>query len=362
MADSRPAIFTRAVSSKALTLKIHMYIFHTHIHSYTPTKKTSTHHKPNNHFHLLPKRIEIRKEEREIAASPPPPPTTTTTNNKRRLLSNNIGYMTNNNNNTATATPPPPSTPQPPPPQAADALGRLGSSSRGGRGAVVGWTSCPLCATSSAKRFARGRGLAAHLHAVHAPWQAAVRKPKPVRWTKKQRRQSRIVLQQQQQQEEAPQSVPSTPPAPGGWDPTPAERHAWEARVLEIVQKVEQQQGSRSAPPQVTRTGQVATSYRASLPPFLQAAANGNLAVVKRMTAVTDRAVLLLDTRDRHGSTAESWAAGEGHLPCLQYLVQLRLEMEKGQTNKSATTTAAAATTCTKNESASTVAAPGPKK
>ena len=39
-----------------------------------------------------------------------------------------------------------------------------------GRGALAGWTRCPLCGRHSQKRFALGRGIATHLHAVHTPW------------------------------------------------------------------------------------------------------------------------------------------------------------------------------------------------
>ena len=218
-----------------------------------------------------------------------------------------------------------------------DALGRLATSLRGGRGAVVGWTACPLCASSSrhsAKRFARGRGLAAHLHAVHTPWLPK----KAPKVSQKQR------LRQEQQQQKggsvAAESTTTTSSS-AGWDPTPAERQAWNASVLELLQCVEDTDASPPAP--VTRTGQVATTYRASLPPFLQAAARGDLdtlqSMVAKVAAQTDQGsqlekdydekrcqalLSLLDTRDRHGSMAEHWAAGEGHLECLQYLVQQR--------------------------------------
>ena len=36
-----------------------------------------------------------------------------------------------------------------------------------GRGATAGWVKCPLCPPRRMKRYARGRGLTAHLEAVH---------------------------------------------------------------------------------------------------------------------------------------------------------------------------------------------------
>jgi len=45
-----------------------------------------------------------------------------------------------------------------------DVLGRLDVGSKAGRGSESGWTLCPLCQEVSKKRFAMGRGIAAHLH------------------------------------------------------------------------------------------------------------------------------------------------------------------------------------------------------
>ena len=40
-----------------------------------------------------------------------------------------------------------------------------------GRGATAGWVKCPLCPPRRQKRYARGRGLTAHLEAV--AWRTA---------------------------------------------------------------------------------------------------------------------------------------------------------------------------------------------
>lgn len=278
---------------------------------------------------------------------------------------------------------------------AADALGRLATStSRGGRGAVTGWTSCPLCGRYSGKKFAAGRGIAAHLQAVHAPWKAG-------RADKAQRRKRRRLAQMAQRKrakrrrttgaeatatshsEISDNSATTAESLEQGedcvlpveaepWEPTDVERAAWDARVLELVQQAEDNlktEASASATTTsnqttmeaklpaaivagVDRTGKAAFTYRASLPRFLQAAADGLLDVLKSMlqeatttaaaasasaaetttsknetteeNVFATAAAALLQTRDRHGSTAEHWAAGNGHLPCLQWLVEQR--------------------------------------
>ena len=72
----------------------------------------------------------------------------------------------------------------------------------------------------------------------------------------------------------------------------------------------------------------VEESYRTSLPPLLQAAANGDYLTLEQLVqgVAQDNGTLwnLLHTKDRHNSTAEHWAAGGGHIKCLQYLVELR--------------------------------------
>eukprot|EP00977_Amphora_coffeiformis_P018546 scaffold6566_cov125-Amphora_coffeaeformis.AAC.12 len=241
--------------------------------------------------------------------------------------------------------------------KAADALGRLATSARGGRGAVVGWTTCPLCHNGSSdnnknnvKRFALGRGIAAHLHAVHTPW----KKPGKAQQRKRRRLAERLARQQgithlpleQRQQQDDEQKT---------WEPSQAERQAWDARVLELVQQVEQQQQQAAAaeqnttttttkeeeePKLITRNGQVTTSYRASLPPLVQAAADGKLEVVQEMMeeCSPDNRLALLQTRDRHGSMAEHWAAGEGHLECLKYLVNKRQTLQSTKLSSETTT------------------------
>ena len=265
--------------------------------------------------------------------------------------------------------------------KAADALGRISTSARGGRGSVVGWTTCPLChdpmdsndsndsnnnnknneKKNNTKRFALGRGIAAHLHAVHTPWKepGKAQKRKQRRLAERRARRRGLAtthpLEHEEQQELEGKS----------WEPSQAERQAWDARVLELVQQVEREAAKQSitnpttntttttttfkttgTPMEgersnfITRNGQIATSYRASLPSFVKAAADGKLEVIRELlekcNTHRDR-IDLLQIRDRHGSTAEHWAAGEGQLECLKFLIDERKALNS--TKKSLDTT-----------------------
>jgi hypothetical protein len=214
----------------------------------------------------------------------------------------------------------------------ADILTRVaeGTTSTTGRGAVSGWTTCPLCGRHSQKRFALGRGITAHLHAVHTPWN-------PGNIERKKRRR----LIQRQEAERKRNNNLSTPKTsietPLTWDPTEKEQEEWAERVLQIAAELEKKVKSNGifdcVKPGFDRNGKQSQSYRESLPPFLQAAADGDLTQLKSnvekcrnaSSVKGNNAVRkLLDTRDRNGSTAEHWASGGGHLACLKFLLELR--------------------------------------
>jgi Ankyrin repeats (3 copies) len=229
-----------------------------------------------------------------------------------------------------------------------------------GRGRLSGWTTCPLCAGFSTKRYALGRGIASHLHAVHTPWNPGkIEKKKRRRLTEQ--RQPNIHQDSDRQRGTAGAEIllESTPPNQEAID-------EWDTKVLKLVaeleEKARQSAIARSdftalhAPfiqPGLDRNGQDTQDYRESLPPFLQAAANGDLTELRAMvrqriervtedntsnlalSASSDESVTfatsgcileLLDTRDRHLSCAEHWAAGGGHIECLQYLLKLRCD------------------------------------
>lgn len=194
----------------------------------------------------------------------------------------------------------------------ADVLGRLDSSSTLGRGSLSGWTTCPLCPPNRKKQFALGRGISAHLYAVHTPWLPTKQKKR----SKKQRR---------GENEGDSEALTSHK----GWDPTAKEEEAWAQQVLELTAKLEKNSQTK---PGVDRTGKPSKSYVESLPPFLQAACNGDIAELKRMLTDADRKnelAALLSTRDRNGSTPEHWAAGGGHLESLRLLLEKRDSLPK---------------------------------
>jgi hypothetical protein len=236
----------------------------------------------------------------------------------------------------------------------ADSLARIGSSlyrsTNSGRGRVAGWTPCPLCHTSTTatttdtkttsstttrpkKQFALGRGIAAHLHAVHAPWRTRTNKNAEDANQPNERSGDRQRPQQEQQQQEQQQQ-----------EPTDAERDQWEAQVVEIVAALERAAADQTRG--LDRCGNTTRPYGDSLPEFLKAAAAGDQTRLQSMVADAEQQgddiddddanekdnnqrrrrhlVALLDTCDRHKSIAEHWAAGGGHLDCLKYLLVLR--------------------------------------
>ncbi|CAJ1951138.1 unnamed protein product [Cylindrotheca closterium] len=240
-------------------------------------------------------------------------------------------------------------------------------SSLSGRGSLDGWTTCPLCGKYSKKKYAFGKGIASHLLAIHTPWNPTKLSLKIERRKKEeQERQDRRKHQQSQKYEKSIESsngnpgfdgnedlitresntkVPKLSAAPptAPWTPNDAEREAWDAKVLRILSELEHQhvlldENKKTGPSHsakehkavrsrmLTKTGSQTTCYRDSLPAFLDAASKGDLDVLQQMVAETSKSKIqkLLDTKDRHLSTAEHWAAGGGHFECLEYLRMLR--------------------------------------
>lgn len=204
-----------------------------------------------------------------------------------------------------------------------------------GRGSMVGWTTCPLCGRHSQKRYALGRGIATHLHAVHTPWN-------PGKVERKKRR--RLLERQNLEQARSGQSLNETNETilnVSGWNPSPQEIEEWDEKVVKIVTDLEEQaQNLRDYTERTTgrlglsvqlvkpgfdRDGKEAQVYHKSLPPFIEAAAQGDLDTLQRLVKEAKSAESLsqlLATRDRHLSTAEHWAAGGGHIECLRFLFE----------------------------------------
>lgn len=318
-----------------------------------------------------------------------------------------------------------------------------------GRGSTAGWTTCPLCnphprkqKQQQVRRYALGRGIASHLHAIHTPWlqqkskkrkvhsvvdNINERRPQPLITTCDQgmpypshqptKRQKRDLALSTSFTSE---SVDEEPRRPGRsctsttdssndflWTPTQNEIDAWNTKVLQITTNLEenailenqkhQNPSNQSSalhqthdsavmntptvigdaasptihvlPPGYDRNGKLllhsstdmpssSSSYQISLPTFIKAAAEGNLQQLKNMVKVqvdevdinsdnktkendslcclkivgeTETEILgkLINTRDKHGSIAEHWAAGGGHLKCLQYLIHLRRQYDQ---------------------------------
>ena len=206
----------------------------------------------------------------------------------------------------------------------------------------------------------------AHLNAVHTPWN-------PSKYELKNRERMRKKLEWMKRQcvNEYEKLISSE----GGqieertfWNPTPDEVEKWGKRVLELtalaeaqalkeaketklsLERSDEESGPASKkrrklsnlPESIQsghdRTGKIALSYRESLPPFLQAASTGKLEDLKNLVTSSssnneksDIINSLIYMQDRNGSTAEHWAAGGGHINCLEYLLRLKKENQRNE-------------------------------
>ena len=235
-----------------------------------------------------------------------------------------------------------------------------------GRGCLTGWVTCPLCVPVSRKRYALGRGIATHLQTVHQPWN-----PGKVERKRRMRLKERRAAKARQGESslDCPKATAATTAAIQKeedekdreedrtcWEPTQHEVDAWKTEMLQLLQRIEaaaaaaatggaapatpsgrtdshSMDGALSVtvlPAGTDRKGDAAVQYRQSLPDFLQAAADGNLAGLKTMLVEAqanggaEAVRALLHTRDRHLSTADHWAAGSGNVECLRFLVEAR--------------------------------------
>jgi ankyrin repeat protein len=215
----------------------------------------------------------------------------------------------------------------------------------------------------------RGRGIASHLHAVHTPWKAPSNAERKRRRLKEEKQNRTIpstatttaatsspkpILQEPLAVETNPHQ-PKSASEQGPWEPSPKEVDDWNAQVLLTVAQLDKnplllptvadnQQEPKKDPAIVSmmkplstsavgldRLGNRAKSYKASLPPFLQAASDGNLVQLQLiLESCSDNPLQLwqeLNRTDRHGSIAEHWAAGGGHLECLMLLKDTRQQV-----------------------------------
>lgn len=280
---------------------------------------------------------------------------------------------------------------------------------------IAGWTPCPLCCsplssssavltstnttrilseetiralissipdttTKSLKLFSHGRGLAAHLHAVHTPWKpgkAEIKLCKALQRRRQNENMRRCSLrgsatsnnedadsddQERCRKRQRLDHDDSTITLTTSWQPTEEEIKRWNEQVVDIVALTEVEAKRKKHPTTNTkipihtasmqrkcgRNGEEHQSYRDSLPPFIAAAANGDLNTLQQLVEnnrndeINNHIQSLLCLEDRNGSTAEHWAAGGGHIKCIQYLWELgdRIrEEDKDEADNSSTNT-----------------------
>ena len=280
-----------------------------------------------------------------------------------------------------------------------DVYARCSKGSTAGRGSISGWTPCPLCCslsspsavttsrnsnnthtltnesirtlissipntTKSLKLFSHGRGLAAHLHAVHTPWKpgkAEVKRRQALqkRQQNEKRRNERLCAKEDRtegddhmircsKRQKLNHNDSIISPLQN-WNPTEEEVKLWNEQVVAIVALTEEEANkkkdklgvpseantSSAAMKGVDRNGKEYQSYRDSLPAFLDSAANGDLSTLKQLIEnnssrdEVDHIRSLVSLEDRNGSTAEHWAAGGGHIECIKFLWHLNERIRK---------------------------------
>ena len=250
-----------------------------------------------------------------------------------------------------------------------DAYARMHGSCSKGRGSQSGWTPCPICYSNRAsppvtlldardftdevicrvirsiksrkslKLFSHGRGLAAHLHSVHTPWKPGNAELKRRRGILRRRkneeaRLTAVVDEPGQEGREKKRRKLAPKFEENGAEPTEKDVLLWDRRVAQIVAVValEAKEGGDKVHKGLghDRSGNEYKSYRESLPPFLDAAASGDLDGLKvcvqgrKGESQDDHVRQLLNLRDRNGSLALHWAAGGGHIEALTYLLDLQ--------------------------------------
>ena len=197
--------------------------------------------------------------------------------------------------------------------------------------------------TKSLKVFSHGRGLAAHLHAVHTPWKPgkAEVKRRNALYRRQENDKRRVYINEKGVDDvercSKKQKTEHDDSALLSWHPTVEERTRWNEQVAEIVALTEAEanrnkvngKSSLVAKQGCDRNGKEHGSYRDSLPAFLAAAAEGDLNTLQNLVNnnigdKNDHIRVLLSLKDRNGSSAEHWAAGGGHKECIRYLWEIR--------------------------------------
>uniref|UniRef100_A0A7S1YPW4 Uncharacterized protein n=1 Tax=Ditylum brightwellii TaxID=49249 RepID=A0A7S1YPW4_9STRA len=253
-----------------------------------------------------------------------------------------------------------------------DIYSRNLTSSSSGRGSASGWTICPLCPPkrNNQKKYALGRGIASHLHAVHTPWKAheskrqrKLREGGQKRYINELRRQQRKRKLSEHQEETGDKSKEvdndiDNREIGNTWKkeidvelkdgkekttkqvkaPTPEQIREWNERVVQITAQVEQeflaQQQQSDAP-----TNQISSSSLPQQPPTKKRRRNNNHNEPKNATTTTKNDNYIPAGYDRNGNQTSSYQdslpiflkfASDGDLDGLrQHVVQQQQQQQQ---------------------------------
>ena len=199
----------------------------------------------------------------------------------------------------------------PPPTLSASARWRATTERRVGKSATAGWVRCPLCDTSSMKRYHRGDGLESHLNSKHAVDYDAATHGHAEWHTKMAALADELGISARRSAGVACDAAAALADEDGTSGGGARSGHRLSSRQPGHLLALEE---PGSAGPGLAHSH-----------PCLVAARDGDLAALQALVSGGEWRLFAPASLDRHGASALDWAAGGGHLECVQLLAPLAL-------------------------------------